>query len=280
MVADRPDARGRRHPGRAGRRGDDLFLLLDGVLAVSVDGDEVAEIGPGAILGELASLGSGKRTATLSARTKCRVAVVPADLIDREGSRTSRRRAWPWASRCGRRSPRTGDAAAFAVWEIGGFPVLTLHGTPGSQLGRWPRELYRELGVCLVHDRAGCSRSERRHGRAVVDEDGRRRAGGSPRLRAGFRGLRRFGRRARTSSRARRGCRGRVARATCIVGIAPLGTPGLERDAWVDGMDPRNVEEFDWALAGEDVLAVELAREHDEIASAWRRTPRTSSSSS
>jgi Cyclic nucleotide-binding domain len=64
--------------------GDDLFLLLDGVLAVTVDGDEVAEIGPGAILGERASLHGGKRTATLSARTTCRVAVVPAELIDRE----------------------------------------------------------------------------------------------------------------------------------------------------------------------------------------------------
>jgi hypothetical protein len=67
-----------------GQAGDELYLLLDGVLAVTVDGDEVAEIGPGAILGERASLGDGKRTATLSARTKCRVAVVPAELIDRE----------------------------------------------------------------------------------------------------------------------------------------------------------------------------------------------------
>jgi len=67
-----------------GETGDDLFLLLDGVLAVTVDGDEVAEIGPGAILGERASLQGGKRTATLSARTTCRVAVVPAELIDRE----------------------------------------------------------------------------------------------------------------------------------------------------------------------------------------------------
>jgi hypothetical protein len=63
--------------------GDELYLLLDGVLAVEVDGTEVAEIGPGAILGERAVLEGGKRMATLQARTRCRVGVVPADLIDR-----------------------------------------------------------------------------------------------------------------------------------------------------------------------------------------------------
>jgi Cyclic nucleotide-binding domain len=67
-----------------GDPGDELFLLVDGVLAVVVDGEEVAEIGPGAIVGERASLEGGKRTATLTARTACRVAVVPAELIDRE----------------------------------------------------------------------------------------------------------------------------------------------------------------------------------------------------
>ena len=67
-----------------GEPGADLYVLVDGVLAVIVDGDEVAEIGPGAVVGELASLEGGKRTATLEARTPCRVAVVPAELIDRE----------------------------------------------------------------------------------------------------------------------------------------------------------------------------------------------------
>jgi mannose-6-phosphate isomerase-like protein (cupin superfamily) len=65
-----------------GEHGDELFLLVDGVLAVVVDGDEVGEIGPGAIVGELASLEDGRRTATLTARTPCRVAVIPAELID------------------------------------------------------------------------------------------------------------------------------------------------------------------------------------------------------
>src|SRR5918912_3501593 len=39
-----------------GAPGDELYLLLDGVLSVEVDGDEVAEVGPGALLGERALL--------------------------------------------------------------------------------------------------------------------------------------------------------------------------------------------------------------------------------
>jgi hypothetical protein len=66
-----------------GEAGNDLYLLLDGVLAVEVDGEEVAEIGPGAILGELAAVEGGKRTATLRARTAARVGVVSPDLVDR-----------------------------------------------------------------------------------------------------------------------------------------------------------------------------------------------------
>jgi CRP-like cAMP-binding protein len=61
-----------------GAPGDELYLVLDGVLAVQIDGDEVAEIGPGAIVGERALLEGGMRTATLSARTRCRVAARPS----------------------------------------------------------------------------------------------------------------------------------------------------------------------------------------------------------
>ena len=67
-----------------GQRGEDLFLLFDGVLRVEVDGKPVAEVGPGAILGEMALLHEGRRTATLRAVTPCRVAVVPKDHIDRQ----------------------------------------------------------------------------------------------------------------------------------------------------------------------------------------------------
>ncbi|MEX2267412.1 MAG: cyclic nucleotide-binding domain-containing protein [Acidimicrobiia bacterium] len=66
-----------------GAPGNELYLLLDGVLDVVVDGEPIAEVGPGAILGERALLEGGSRTATLRALTKCRVAVASADQVDR-----------------------------------------------------------------------------------------------------------------------------------------------------------------------------------------------------
>lgn len=67
-----------------GEPGDELFLLFDGVLAVEVDGQTMIEVGPGAILGEMALLEGGRRTATLRAVTPCRVAVVSADRVNRQ----------------------------------------------------------------------------------------------------------------------------------------------------------------------------------------------------
>jgi hypothetical protein len=68
---------------RQGDPGDDLYLLLDGVLAVEVDGTKVAEVGPGAVVGERSILSGGTRTSTLRAVTDCRVARAPASKIDR-----------------------------------------------------------------------------------------------------------------------------------------------------------------------------------------------------
>ena len=66
-----------------GAPGDEVFLLLDGVVRVEVDGERLAEIGPGALLGERAIVGTGRRTATLRAVTPCKLAVVPGDQLDR-----------------------------------------------------------------------------------------------------------------------------------------------------------------------------------------------------
>ena len=51
----------------------DVYLILDGMFVVEVDGNEVAEIGPGAVVGERAALAGGVRTATLRATTRARV---------------------------------------------------------------------------------------------------------------------------------------------------------------------------------------------------------------
>ena len=67
---------------RQGDAGTDVFLILDGIFVVEVDDKEVAEIGPGAVVGEQAGLKQGKRTATLWARTPGRVAAVPHDALD------------------------------------------------------------------------------------------------------------------------------------------------------------------------------------------------------
>ncbi len=57
-------------------------VLLDGVLVVEVDDLPIAEVGPGAILGERAVLEGGRRTSTLRAVTPSKVAVAGADEID------------------------------------------------------------------------------------------------------------------------------------------------------------------------------------------------------
>ena len=69
---------------RQGEEGRELFLLLDGVLEVLVDGEPIADLGPGAVAvaGEHALLGEGNRTSTLRAVTKVRVATADAEHVD------------------------------------------------------------------------------------------------------------------------------------------------------------------------------------------------------
>jgi len=153
-----------------------------------------------------------------------------------------------------------GRDVAFAVWgDPDGFPVMALHGTPGCRFNRWPdEELYRSVGMCLVtHDRAGYGRSSRRRGRNVADDVD------DVRLIADELGLEQFGVVGGSGGGPHSlACAAllpdRVVRAVCAVGVAPLGSAGLERDAWLAGQDPENVKEFGWAEAGEDVLTAEL----------------------
>jgi hypothetical protein len=69
---------------RQGTPGDEIYLLLDGVAVVEVDGRPVAEIGPGAVVGERALLEGGRRTSTLRGVTPLRVAVAHRDALDLE----------------------------------------------------------------------------------------------------------------------------------------------------------------------------------------------------
>ena len=155
-----------------------------------------------------------------------------------------------------------GRTLAYATWgDSEDFPILSLHGTPGCRLTRWPNEdVYVRAGAYWVtHDRAGYGRSDRHHGRNVADEVA------DVVALADELGFDRFG----VSGGSGGGphvlaCAAllpdRVVRAVCSVGVAPLGDPGLSKDDWLAGMDPENIKEFEWALAGEDVATPETEK--------------------
>jgi hypothetical protein len=67
-----------------GQPGDELFLVLDGVVRIEVDGKRVAEYGPGSMHGERAILEGGVRTSSIRAATDCTLAVAGAAEIDRD----------------------------------------------------------------------------------------------------------------------------------------------------------------------------------------------------
>lgn len=157
----------------------------------------------------------------------------------------------------------TVDGRELAYEQIGdpaGVPIFVLHGTPGCRLsGRHPDpSRVTAAGLRLVsYDRPGYGLSGRHRGRRVVDcvsdvaaiadelELGRfavsGASGGGPHaLAVGAR------------------LPDRVTRVGCEVGVAPYDAPDLD---WSTGMDPSNVRELGWALAGEETLASELQRE-------------------
>ena len=164
------------------------------------------------------------------------------------------------------RTVAVGDGRLLAFEEVGdpaGAAVLVIHGTPGCRLnGRHP-DLSRvsAAGLRLVtYDRPGYGRSTRQRGRRVVDcvsdvaaiadeleierfavSGG---SGGGPHALA-------------VAARLPE----RVTRVACVVGGAPYDAEDLD---WFAGMDPVNVQEFGWALAGEAILAAELQRQAQE----------------
>jgi hypothetical protein len=96
---------------RQGDPGDELFLLLDGVLIVDVDGEPVAELGPGAVLG-----GRRPRVRSRTRPRKPPITLDPADLdrgaLDaRRGTDGKTTGPGPTRSAMATRG-RTGDARA------------------------------------------------------------------------------------------------------------------------------------------------------------------------
>ncbi|MGI8609435.1 MAG: cyclic nucleotide-binding domain-containing protein [Candidatus Dormibacteria bacterium] len=65
-----------------GEPGDELYLLLDGVVSIEADGELLAHLGPGVVLGERALLESGRRTSSVKAVTAIRVAAIRPDEVE------------------------------------------------------------------------------------------------------------------------------------------------------------------------------------------------------
>jgi CRP-like cAMP-binding protein len=61
---------------REGEPGREFYVILDGKAAVSIDGRDVATLGPGDFFGEMALLDQGPRVATVVASTPMDVAVL------------------------------------------------------------------------------------------------------------------------------------------------------------------------------------------------------------
>jgi pimeloyl-ACP methyl ester carboxylesterase len=157
-----------------------------------------------------------------------------------------------------------GRTLAFSEWgDPDGFPVFSLHGTPGSRFaGEANASVFADVGARVIaYDRPGYGGSDRFRGRRVVDS-----VADVSAIADGL-GIERFavsggswGGPHSLAVAAR--LPARVTRAACIAGPAPFDMPGFD---WFAGMDPVNVDEIGWAREGEDVLARELQR----MTAAW-----------
>ena len=153
------------------------------------------------------------------------------------------------------------DGRSLTIAECGdpdGFPVFSLHGTPGSRfVGQANASAYADVGARVItYDRPGYGGSDRFRGRRVVDSVA------DVSAIADSLGIERFA----VSGGSWGGPHSlavaarlpeRVTRAACAAGVAPFDMPGFD---WFADMDAVNVEELGWALEGEDVLAREIKR--------------------
>lgn len=157
-----------------------------------------------------------------------------------------------------------GRQLAYAEWgDPDGRPILSLHGTPGCRLARHPDEdLVRRTGARVItYDRPGYGESDRHRGRRVVD------CVADVAALMDALGIEKFavtgGSGGGPHSLAVGTCLPhRVIRCACVVGVAPYDAMG---EAFFDGMDPENVTEFGWALAGEERLHEELVPYNDML---------------
>ncbi len=167
-----------------------------------------------------------------------------------------------------------GRRLCYAEWgDLDGQPVISLHGTPGCRLSRFPNEdLVRSLGAHVVtYDRPGYGRSDRHRGRRVAD------CAADVAALADAVGFKTFA--VKGGSGGGPHCLAvaallpdRVTRALAQVSFAPYDALGAE---FMTGMDPLNVSEYSWALEGEERLQAELEREAREMEERVAKDPST-----
>jgi pimeloyl-ACP methyl ester carboxylesterase len=132
-----------------------------------------------------------------------------------------------------------------------GFPILLLHGTPGSSSGPVPRSsvLYR-LGIRLIcYDRPGYGDSCRHPGRTVADAASDVLALADEMKLGEFSVVGRSGGGPHALACAATIDSGRLRNVAVLVGLAPTDAPD-----WFDGMADSNIEEYE--LVGDDRTAV------------------------
>ena len=61
---------------KQGDPGDQFFVVLDGTAQVTIDGDVVEDIGPGAFFGEMALIDGGERSATVTATSLAQLMIL------------------------------------------------------------------------------------------------------------------------------------------------------------------------------------------------------------
>ena len=75
-LCDEVDVPAGRQLIREGAFGDEFFLILDGEVRIDRAGTRLRSMGPGDFLGEIALIDHGRRTATATCETDCRLLVL------------------------------------------------------------------------------------------------------------------------------------------------------------------------------------------------------------
>lgn len=163
---------------------------------------------------------------------------------------------------------RAADGRRLAVKVSGdpsGWPVVLLHGTPGSRLGPYPRgKVLYSLGVRLItFDRPGYGRSDRLMSRTVAD------VAADVTAIADALGLGRFAVLGRSGGGPHAlACIAllpdRIVRAGVLVSLAPWAAEGLD---WFSGMTDSNVGEYTAAATSPELLTARLVRAAAKIKS-------------